>query len=136
MRTRTASRLPTGINLNPLLASALRSDKGHPDAANFPINTRYLLPNRARSGSETDSAGTKQSWSARKRTYLRRQQERAAIQKPITPHNLRHTYTIYLLNVSAERVDIQTLRGHATLTTTPIYTNVGQERMEKVVGRL
>jgi len=37
------------------------------------------------------------------------------------------------LNTGAELVDIQALLGHATLNTTQIYTNVGQER---VVGRL
>ena len=33
-------------------------------------------------------------------------------------------------------VDIQALLGHSTINTTQIYTNVGQERMEQVVGRL
>ena len=49
---------------------------------------------------------------------------------------LRPTYTIYLLNAGAEWVDIQALRGHATLTTTPIDTNVDQDRMAAVVARL
>ena len=40
------------------------------------------------------------------------------------------------LNAGAERVDIQALLGHSTINTTQIYTNVGQERMEKVVARL
>ena len=94
---------------------------------------RYSLPNRARSGSETDRAGAKQAWSARKRTYLRRERERAAIQKPITPHNLRHTYTIYLLNAGVEWVDIQALLGHESSATPPIDTNVGQDQMAAVV---
>ena len=33
-------------------------------------------------------------------------------------------------------VDRQALLGHESIATTQIYTNVGQERMEKVVGRL
>jgi integrase/recombinase XerD len=32
-------------------------------------------------------------------------------------------------------VDIKVLLGHESSSTTQIYTNVGQERMEKVVGR-
>ena len=35
-----------------------------------------------------------------------------------------------------ERVDIKALLGHESIATTQIYTNVGQERMEQVVGRL
>jgi integrase/recombinase XerD len=33
-------------------------------------------------------------------------------------------------------VDIQALLGHESIATTQIYSHVGQERMEKVVGRL
>ena len=36
----------------------------------------------------------------------------------------------------AERVDIQALLGHESISTTQIDTNVGQERMEQVVARL
>jgi site-specific recombinase XerD len=49
---------------------------------------------------------------------------------------LRHTYATHRLNAGAERVDIKALLGHSTINTTQIYTHVGQERMERVVGRL
>ena len=52
------------------------------------------------------------------------------------PIKLGNTYATNLLNAGAELVDIQALLGHSTINTTQIYTNVGQERMEKVVGRL
>ena len=35
-----------------------------------------------------------------------------------------------------ERVDIKALLGHESIATTQVYTNVEQERMEQVVGRL
>ncbi|MDG4551692.1 MAG: tyrosine-type recombinase/integrase [Candidatus Contendobacter sp.] len=54
----------------------------------------------------------------------------------MSPHKLRHTYATNLLNAGAELVDIKALLGHESVATTQIYTNVGQERMEKVVGRL
>ncbi len=70
------------------------------------------------------------------RAYLRRLKDKARIAKPITPRKLRHTCATNLLNAGAELVDIQALFGHSTLNTTQIYSHVGQERMEKVVGRL
>jgi integrase len=70
------------------------------------------------------------------RAYLRGMLQKAGIEKKISPHKLRHTYATHLLNAGAELVDIKALLGHSTLNTTQIYTNVGQERMEKVVGRL
>jgi len=60
----------------------------------------------------------------------------AGIEKKISPHKLRHTYATNLLNAGADLVDIKALLGHESIATTQIYTNVGQERMEQVVGRL
>ena len=70
------------------------------------------------------------------RAYLRGMLQKAGIEKKISPHKLRHTYATNLLNAGAELVDIQALLGHSTLNTTQIYSHVGQERMEKVVGKL
>jgi integrase/recombinase XerD len=70
------------------------------------------------------------------RAYLRGMLRKAGIEKKISPHKLRHTYATNLLNAGAELVDIKALLGHESISTTQIYTNVGQERMEAVVGRL
>jgi integrase/recombinase XerD len=70
------------------------------------------------------------------RAYLRGMLQKAGIDKKISPHKLRHTYATNLLNAGAELVDIKALLGHESIATTQIYTNVGQERMEQVVGRL
>ena len=73
--------------------------------------------------------GQKPVFAQAARAYLRGMLQKAGIDKKISPHKLRHTYATTLLNTGAERVDIQALLGHATLTTTQIYTNVGQDRM-------
>ena len=70
------------------------------------------------------------------RAYLRGMLQKAGIEKKISPHKLRHTYATNLLNAGADLVDIKALLGHESISTTQIYTNVGQERMEQVVGRL
>jgi integrase/recombinase XerD len=62
--------------------------------------------------------------------------KKAGIDQKISPHQRRHTYATNLLNAGAERVDIQALLGHESIATTQIDTHVGQDRMEKVVGRL
>ena len=41
-----------------------------------------------------------------------------------------------MIPTGAELVDIKALLGHESVATTQIDTNVGQERMEQVVGRL
>jgi integrase/recombinase XerD len=82
------------------------------------------------------AAGQKPVSSQAARAYLRAMLKKAGIEKKISPHKLRHTYATNLLNAGAELVDIQALLGHSTINTTQIYTNVGQERMEKVVARL
>jgi integrase/recombinase XerD len=70
------------------------------------------------------------------RADLREMLRKAGIDKKISPRKLRHTYATNILNAGADRVDIKALLGHESIATTQIYTNVGQERMEKVVGRL
>ncbi|WP_246194995.1 tyrosine-type recombinase/integrase [Allochromatium palmeri] len=70
------------------------------------------------------------------RDYLKGLIEQAGIDKPITPHKLRHTYATRLLESGAELVDIQALLGHANLATTQIYTHVSDERMAAVVAKL
>ena len=45
-------------------------------------------------------------------------------------------YATRLLESGAELVDIQALLGHVNLSTTQIYTHVGEDRMASVVSKL
>ena len=82
------------------------------------------------------AAGQKPVSAQAARADLRGMLKKAGIEKKISPHKLRHTYATNLLNAGAELVDIKALLGHESISTTQIYTHVGQERMEQVVGRL
>ena len=67
------------------------------------------------------------------RDYLKKLVDKAGIEKPITPHKLRHTYATRLLENNAQLIDIQALLGHESIATTQIYTHAGQERLSKLV---
>ncbi|MBU7045045.1 MAG: tyrosine-type recombinase/integrase [Theionarchaea archaeon] len=57
--------------------------------------------------------------------------KRAGINKKVTPHTLRHTFATHMLENRANIVVIKDLLGHASLSTTQIYTHVSDEYKKK-----
>lgn len=63
---------------------------------------------------------------------VRRYARRAGISVKMTPHSLRHCFASHLLAGGADLRIVQELLGHASVTTTQIYTHVDHARLKRI----
>lgn len=88
--------------------------KGRPSDALFPSNRGRAM--------------TRQTfWHA-----VKRYAARAGIERPISPHTLRHAFATHLVDHGADLRAVQLMLGHADLSTTQIYTHVARSRLQRL----
>ena len=98
---------------------ALKAIQKYRQAARVDVGPLFINKSRKR-------ISTRSVWLS-----LRRYLAFAGIPLTVSPHKLRHSFATHMLDAGADLRSVQSLLGHASLSTTQIYTHVTTERLKK-----
>lgn len=87
----------------------------------------YLFPSRTADSAGEQPISTKAIYFA-----VRQAAKRAGLQKPISPHTLRHSFATHLMESGTDIRTIQMILGHADLEHTTVYLHLSQRHLQTV----
>lgn len=95
--------------------------RGRPDLVSTATNAALFLNSRG------GRLSRQSAW-----TVLVKAAERAGVTRDVSPHTLRHSFATHLLDGGADVRVVQELLGHASVTTTQVYTLVTVDNLREV----
>ncbi|MFR5091508.1 MAG: tyrosine-type recombinase/integrase [Adlercreutzia equolifaciens] len=104
-------------------AMARYSEKARPELLGDRQSDYFFVSNR---GNQMKPDGI--------RKMFKRALAAAGLDESLSPHGLRHSFATDLLEGGADLRSVQDMLGHASLTTTQIYTHVTPERLKEIHG--
>lgn len=116
----------------------IKKGKGRKDRVfNIPLflfdELKKQAENQAEFSNEYLFSGPKGKLSSRNiQKIVAKAVEKSGIDKQIHPHTLRHSFATHLLESGTDIRKIQELLGHASLSTTELYTHISREELKKI----
>ena len=96
------------------------------------MKRQYVVPRERRENALFVNAKGRRLGVRGVRYLLSRRLKEIDFNRPVTPHTFRHSFATHILNRGADIRIVQELLGHASLSTTQIYTHVGIEKLKEV----